>query len=484
MLDAIVIGAGMSGILAAIKLKQAGFNDLVILEKSTAAGGTWWDNRYPGCACDVPSHFYSYSFEPNPHWTRIFPQQPEILAYFQGVAQKYGLMPHMRFSTEVSRARFDEARGCWQVTTAAGEVLEGRTLIFGTGQLSRPLIPQFEGSDTFKGKVFHSARWDHAYDLAGKRVAVIGTGPTAAQFVPEIVDKVARLVVFQRTPNWFFPRRDRPYSPLERGLFRQVPGALRLHRWWIYLNLEFRFLGFKQDSWMAKLMTRLLLKHLKEEVPDEALRAKLTPDYPVGCKRIIIADDYLPAMQRPNVVLDTSGIARITEDAVIDKDGNRHEVDCIIYGTGFEATEFLVPIEVEGLAGQSLHQAWQGGAEAYQGVTVAGFPNMFLLYGPNTNLGHNSIIFMVENQVEHMMALIRTLRTRGLRFIDVRRDVMARYNAWLQEALRHSVWTAGCRNWYMTAEGKVTQNWPFSTLAWWRRLHHTRLEDFNLVGKA
>jgi cation diffusion facilitator CzcD-associated flavoprotein CzcO len=299
--------------------------------------------------------------------------------------------------------------------------------------------------------------------------------------VPEIVRKVEKMVLFQRTPNWFFPRNDKPYSDFSKWMFRNVGGAMRLHRWMIYLSLESRFLGFKQDSAIARYLKKQLLDFLKTSIPDEKLRASLTPDYPVGCKRIIISDDFLPAIQKPNVHVDVSGIASFTENSVIDKTGQEHRVDTVIYGTGFEATEFLVPIEVTGKNGVSLNQAWQEGAEAYQGATVSGFPNMFILYGPNTNLGHNSIIFMVENQVRHMIAVMTGMRARNLKSIDVKPDVMRKYNVWLQDQLKNSVWNAGCNSWYINKNGKVTQNWPHSTFAWWNRMRKTSMDDFGQI---
>ena len=479
-LDALIVGAGMSGLLAAIRLKQAGFGNLLILDRSEGLGGTWWSNRYPGCACDIPSHFYSYSFAPNPDWTRAYPQQSEILTYFERVADTYGLGPHLRFGTEVKRAEFDEQAGCWTVTTADGTERRARILVLATGQLSRPLIPQIEGAETFEGPSFHSAQWDESVDVRNKRVAVIGTGPSSAQIVPDIAPEVAQLVVFQRTPNWFYPRGDRPYRPFERMLFRRLPGYARLHRALIYLHRESLYPGFQQGTLAARLLTRKLRNVLERQIADPELRARLTPDYPPGCKRIIVSDDFLPTLERDNVALETDTIARITPSGIVTESGRRHEVDIIVYGTGFRSTEFVGPIEVVGEAGVSLRESWADGAEAYCGSTVAGFPNMFILYGPNTNLGHNSIIFMVERQVEHMMRLIEILVRGGLRSIGVRPEAMASYNRLLQDQLGRSVWKAGCRSWYMTERGKITTNWPHSTLAWKQRMRRIDLDDFEL----
>jgi cation diffusion facilitator CzcD-associated flavoprotein CzcO len=484
MLDAVIVGSGMSGLLAAIRLKQAGLGKLLILEKSEGVGGTWWSNRYPGCACDIPSHFYSYSFAPNPDWTRVYPQQAEILKYMERVADTYALRPHIRFGTEVSDAAYDEAAGCWTVTTTDGGEERARILILATGQLSRPAIPRIEGADLFQGPAFHSAQWDANVDLAGKRVAVIGTGPSSAQIVPEIAPEVAQLTIFQRTPNWFYPRGDRPYRRFERFLFRHLPGYARLRRGLIYLHRESLYLGFRQGSFFARVLTRQLRGILERQIADPALRARLTPDYPPGCKRIIVSDDFLPTLERENVALETDGIARITPTGIVTEAGRTHEVDAIVYGTGFQSTQFVAPIEVTGAAGANLRERWADGAEAYCGTTVAGFPNMFILYGPNTNLGHNSIIFMVERQVEHMMRLVKTLFDRRLRSIAVRPEAMASYNRALQGQLESSVWKAGCRNWYMTERGKITNNWPRSTFAWRKRTRALDLGDFELLASA
>jgi cation diffusion facilitator CzcD-associated flavoprotein CzcO len=484
LLDALVVGAGMSGLLAAIRLRQAGYGKVRILEKSDELGGTWSSNRYPGCACDIPSHFYSYSFAPNPDWTRAYPQQAEILKYFGRVADQYGLRPHIGFNAEVASAAFDEEEGCWTVTMKDGAALRARILILATGQLSRPAIPRIEGADSFEGRAFHSAQWDESYDIQGKRVAVIGSGPSAAQIIPAIAPAVAKLVVFQRTPNWFYPRGDRPYRRFEQLLFRHMPGYARLHRAMIYLQRESLYAGFRQGSLAARFLDRTVRKIMNRQVADPTLRARLTPDYPPGCKRIIVSDDFLPTVQRDNVVLESDPVARFTPTGIVTANGTAHDVDLIVYGTGFRSTEFVAPIEVTGAGGVSLGQRWADGAEAYCGTTVAGFPNMFILYGPNTNLGHNSIIFMVEQQVAHMMRLVETLFRRGLRSVGVKEAAMAAYNERLQADLGSSVWKTGCRNWYMTEQGKITNNWPHSTIAWRKRTRRLDLDDFELVPGA
>jgi cation diffusion facilitator CzcD-associated flavoprotein CzcO len=481
MLEAVIIGAGMSGLLAAIKLQQAGISDFVILEKMHDVGGTWAQNTYPGCACDVPSHLYSYSFELNPNWSRHHPLQAELLAYYRSVAAKHGLIEKIRFGSKVAGTAFDSDTSCWQVEIEEGKPVRARNLIFATGQLSRPQIPTLKNAEVFGGKAFHSANWDHDFDFRGKRVAVIGNGPSAVQFVPEIAPLVDHLVLFQRTANWFLPRNDRPYSTLARTAFRNIPGVMRLHRAYIYLQLEMRFMGFKPGSRMSRWLDGFVRRELEKQVPDPQLRAKLTPDYLVGCKRGVVSDDFLPALRRENVALETAAISHVTKTGIVTADGVEHAVDAILYGTGFEASDFLVPMKVTGPAGRDLHEQWKDGAEAFNGLAVAGFPNMFILYGPNTNSGHTSIIFMIENQVNYMVRLMQITKHQRAATIEVKPAVMAHYNDWLQSKLKNSIWVTGCRSWYLK-NGKVTQNWPLSSLSWKRRLKTVNPEDFSFRG--
>lgn len=481
---AVIIGAGMSGLCAAIKLKQAGIDDFVILEMTDGVGGTWHDNSYPGSGCDVPSHLYSYSFEPKADWSRLFSLQPEILDYFEHCADKYGLTPHIRLNTAVAGARFDSVTGRWRVTTQAGEVIDARVLIAGCGQLNRPYVPDLPGLEDFEGTSFHSARWNHAHDLTGQRVAVIGNGASAVQFVPQIAPQVERLSIFQRSCNWIIPRKDKPYSGVSKRLFKWLPFLAWLHRSHIYCIMEMRFAGFRQGGWYAPILKRMATRHMKAQVPDPELRARLTPDYPVGCKRILISDDYYPAIQRDNVDIVTDPIDRITPTGVRMASGREVVADTLIFGTGFQSTGFLAPMEITGLNGRTLDAAWADGAEAYLGLTVAGFPNMFILYGPNSNLGHNSIIFMVERQVEYMVRCVKSLVDRDLLYLDVKADVMADYNSHVQQDLKRSVWDAGCGNWYKTDNGKITNNWPSWSVAYWWRLRHAGLKDFDAVART
>ncbi len=473
-----ILGAGASGLCMAIALKRAGIDSFTIFEKSDGVGGTWRDNTYPGAGCDVPSHLYSFSFAPKHDWSRIYSPQPEILAYFEDCARKFGLLPHCRFRTELESATFDEEAGLWRLRTTDGERIAAELLVSGVGQLNRPFYPKLPGLENFRGKTFHSARWDHGYDLAGKRVAVIGNGASALQFIPHVAEVAGHLSVFQRSNNWITPRGDRPYTEREKRWFRRSKAFRLLHRGLIYFLLEKNFFAFRPGTLMARLMERSARKHLATQVADPALREKLTPDYPIGCKRILIGDDYYPALQRDNVEVVTEAIERVTEDGIVTADGREHPVDAIVYGTGFVTTSFLAPLEITGRGGVALEDAWKEGAEAYLGVAVAGFPNFFLLYGPNTNLGHNSIIFMIECQVRYVMACVEALRKRRLRWLDVKPSAMAEFNRELRRELDKSVWATGCTSWYKTDGGKITNNWSDFTLRYWWRTRRPKLAAF------
>ncbi|KWH30542.1 alpha/beta hydrolase fold domain-containing protein [Burkholderia stagnalis] len=465
-LAAIIIGAGFAGIGMAIALQREGMHDFVILERAHDVGGVWRDNSYPGAACDVPSHLYSFSFEPNPRWSRTFAPQAEIHAYLQHCARKYGLARHLRFGAEVAHARYDEPHALWRVTLADGTELSAALLVSGTGQLSRPALPTLPGMETFRGHAFHSAHWDHAYPLAGKRVAVVGTGASAIQFVPAIAGAVKSLTVFQRSPAYLMPRPDRPYRRWEQALFRRLPWAMKLHRAAIYLRYESRAIAFTRlNGLMDVAVGRPFRKLLARQVPDAALRERLTPDYPIGCKRILLSSDYLAAIARPNVELVTQGIRRVTEHGIETADGTHHPVDAIVYGTGFAATEFLSPMRITGRGGLDLNDAWRRGARAYLGMTVPGFPNFFMLYGPNTNLGHNSIVYMLESQIAHVMRCVRAMRQAGASAIDVDAGRYRRYNVHVQQRLAGSVWS-GCKSWYVDASGHNSTNWPGFTLTY------------------
>ncbi len=479
MLTAVIVGAGFSGLAAGVYLKRAGIQDFVILEKADKVGGTWRENTYPGAACDVPSHLYSYSFEPNPSWSRAYGGQAEILAYLEHVADKYALRPHLKFGQHVDNARFDEATGTWHLTTAAGEKLEARTLLLGNGALHIPALPDIPGLGTFRGTTFHSAKWDHSYDLRGKRVAVIGTGASAIQFVPEIAPKVAHLDVYQRTAPWVVPKRDREISAAEQWLFEHVPRAHWLRRTGLYWLMESRVVGFAFAPKVNEVLEKVARYYVKRAVPDEALRAKLTPTYRFGCKRVLISNDWYPALQRDNVDVITERIDAITERGVRTADGAVREVDALILGTGFRVSEYLSSIEIRGRGGIELNDEWRTSLRNYLGITVSGFPNLFLLMGPNTGLGHNSMIFMIEAQARYAANAIRELRDGNLAYIDVRPSMEHAFREELARKMKNTVWMTGCSSWYQTPSGEVFL-WPGATFDYWWRTRTVDLGAYEL----
>ncbi|MGE8414468.1 MAG: flavin-containing monooxygenase [Pseudomonas sp.] len=479
-LEAIIIGAGFGGLGMGIALRKAGVSRFVILEKGQDVGGVWRDNVYPGAACDVPSHLYSFSFEPNPRWSRTFAPQAEIHTYLQHCAERHGMAPHIRFGAEVGQARFDETRGCWRVTCNDGQELLTRLLISATGQLSRPALPKLTGMESFGGHVFHSANWDHDHSLAGKRVAVIGTGASAIQFVPQIASQVAALKVFQRSPAYIMPKADRPYSAREQQHFERHPLWMKLVRAAHYLHFESRALGFTRLQGLTRwVVGRPFHQLLDASVSNPELRRQMTPDYPIGCKRILLSNDYLATFDQPHVQLLTQGIERITEQGIQTLDGEQHEVDTIIYGTGFAATEFLSPMRITGRNGLDLNQAWQQGAAAYLGLSVPGFPNFFMLYGPNTNLGHNSIIHMLESQISHVMNARRALLASAAQTVEVDEQPHRRFQQRIQRRLATSVWS-GCRSWYVDERGHNSTNWPGFTWSYRWLTRHAGLAAYHL----
>jgi cation diffusion facilitator CzcD-associated flavoprotein CzcO len=474
-MSVVIVGAGFGGIGMAIRLRRAGVRDVTVLEQADGIGGTWRDNAYPGAACDVPSHLYSFSFERRRDWTRRFPPREEILAYLAHCAAKYGITP--RFGTEVEEAAFDEDAGLWRIRIGTGEELTARALITACGQLRRPAYPDLPNS--FAGAAFHSARWDHGHDLTGRRVAVIGTGASAIQFVPHVASRAERVHVFQRTPPYVIAKSDRPYAGWERRLMRWVPALRTLSRARTYALLEARGLAFITRPKLMDHAERAFREHLAEEVPDRTLRDSLTPEYVMGCKRILLSDDYYTALKRPNVELVTEPIASLSARSVLTTDGREREVDTVIYGTGFRTHGFVAPMTVRGLGGRTLDEAWREGAEAYLGIVVNGFPNLFMIYGPNTNLGHNSIIYMLESQFNYIVGCVKHL-TRA-RYLDVRADVQNTFNHEVQQRFRDTVWTTGCTSWYKTADGKVINNWPGFTFSYRRATRRPDLGDFRVT---
>jgi len=465
----IVIGTGFSGLGMGIALKKAGINDFAILEKADDVGGTWRDNHYPGCACDVQSHLYSFSFEPNPNWTRMYAPQPEIKKYLQHCARKYGLLGHIQFGQQVKQAVYEEDYKLWRIETAAGKTLTARVVFSGMGGLSTPAYPNIKGLNKFKGVKFHSQDWQHDYDLAGKRVAVIGTGASAIQFVPQIVPKVAHLDLYQRTPPWIMPKPDREITSAERTLFKLAPKSQETIRNAIYLQLESRVLGFVLNPRVMKLPELQARRHIRQAIKDPVLRKKVTPDYAFGCKRVLISNDYLPSLAQSNVDVITHGIKEVRANSIIGDDGVERPIDAIIFGTGFKAQDTIPRGAIFGKGGVDLLDTWQQGAQAYLGSTMSGFPNLFLLMGPNTGLGHSSMVFMIESQVAYVMDFLKQMNKHGWKEVDVKADQQQRFNDDLQQKLGNAVWSTGCKSWYVNDSGKNTTLWPGFTFDFRRK---------------
>ena len=477
-----IIGSGFGGIGMGCRLRQAGIETFTIYEKADAVGGTWRDNTYPGAACDVPSHLYSLSFAPKTDWTRRFPEQPEILEYLNEVTDRFGLRSHLRLGTEITAATWDDETSSWHLELADGTREEADVLVAATGQLNRPHVPDIAGLDRFEGVAFHSARWDHDHDLAGREVAVIGIGASAIQFVPEIAPITRTLTLFQRSSNFVAPKPDGAFSPEARERFRRHPWLQRLYRLSIWARFDARWLLFRKGSRAARMLERRFESELSKAVTDDLPAAALLPDYPVGCKRILISNDWYPTLFRPNVEVVTDPVEQVTATGVV-SGGVEHPVDTIIFGTGFASTGFLAPIRVTGRGGRDLHEEWREGAEAHLGITVAGFPNLFVLYGPNTNLGHNSIVFMLERQIAYGLTWIRRLIDDDAATVEVRAEAQASSNARLQRHLERTVWAASCHSWYKTASGKITNNWSGPTIAYWWRTRRPDRADFVTSGR-
>jgi cation diffusion facilitator CzcD-associated flavoprotein CzcO len=482
-LHTVVIGTGFAGLGMAIQLRRDGREDFVVLEKAHDVGGTWRDNTYPGCACDIQSHMYSYSFALNPAWTRSFSPQREIWDYLRGITERYRLRDHIRFGVEVTGARWDAAERRWHVDTSDGEYV-ARFLVAGIGALHIPNVPTLPGIEGFAGESFHSARWNHDYDLTGKRVAVVGTGASAVQFVPRIAPDVAKLTVFQRTPPWIMPKPDHAMPRWARTLFRVVPGAQRLYRHLIYWLLEVRALGFNGHPALMKLAQRVPRAHLERQVSDPELRRKLTPDYLMGCKRVLIANDYYPALTRDNVEVNTAGVQAVTEHGIVDGNGVEHEVDVIIYGTGFHVTDAFDYLDITGVGGRDLAKEWrEEGIQTHLGITVAGYPNLFFLLGPNTGLGHNSVVFMIESQIRYVSQAMALADESGVAALDTRPSAQAEFQSDIQRRLAGGVWTqGGCTSWYLDARGVNRTIWPGFTWRYWLRTRRLDPAAFDLVA--
>lgn len=485
--NVVVIGAGLGGLTAAIKLREAG-HQVTILEQSDRVGGTWAQNTYPGCACDVPVALYQLSFAQSHNWTRLFPQQPEIQAYAEEIVDRFQLQPCLNLSEGAREARWDAAAHEWNVKTNNGREIKADAVIGALGQLNRPFWPEIEGRDTFTGAVMHSAAWDHSVDISGKRVGVIGSAASAVQLIPEVAKSAAHVSVFQRSPNWMIPRNDRAIPPEEMALMAtNLDVALEFaatNRRLIYENADHFF--WQAFSWTPEgraAYTRQAMDHLEAQVTDEELRRKLTPDYPIGCRRVLICDDFYPCLQQDHVDLVTDHIESITATGVRTKDGTEREFDILVFATGFETTGWHWSVDVIGQSGRSIADTWKSGPEAYLGITVNDFPNFFVLYGPNTNLGHNSITFMLERQVEYAVKALDALGASGAKAMVPRRSAQDAFNAKLQADLAGTSWAdPACNSWYKTSDGRITQNWSDHTRAYAAAVSEVELADYELSG--
>jgi cation diffusion facilitator CzcD-associated flavoprotein CzcO len=477
----IIIGTGFAGIGMAIKLLKQGNTNFIIAERSATIGGTWRDNTYPGAACDISSHLYSFSFEQNPNWSRMFADQWEILEYTKHCITKYGLEKYVRLNTEVTGGSFDEISGMWTLNLKDGDTLTSNIVINALGPLNRPQIPNIPGLADFKGRVFHSSEWDHTFDYKGKKVAVVGTGASAVQIVPAIAKDVEHLTVFQRSAPWVIPKADRPMKEWEKKMFHILPFTQRMLRWkWYWQNELIGTLIFTRPR-ANQMVQNMVLKFINKKIKDPVLREKLIPDYTMGCKRITPSKEYYPALLRPNVDLVNAGINKVEGNTVFTADGKQYEADAIVLATGFKAADAPVDFVVKGRGGRILAEDWKEGPEAYYGSTVTGYPNLFFLIGPNTGLGHNSMIFVIESQVNYVLDGIKNLEKRKAKFMDVKPEAQKVYNDVLQEKLKHTVWATGCRSWYIAANGRNTTVWPQLTYTMWFKMKHIKAKDYEFV---
>lgn len=476
----VITGTGFSGICVGIQLKKAGFDNFTIVEKASDVGGTWRDNTYPGAACDVKSNLYSYSFEPNPNWTREYSPQQEILDYTKHCVKKYDLTKHILFNWEVKSAIYHEDSAQWELINTKKEKLFSNVVVFGNGPLHLPSIPDIKGIKEFKGTVFHSAQWNHDYDLNGKNVCVIGTGASAIQFVPEIQPKAKRLFLMQRTAPWVLPKPDGEFSHTQHTLFEKLPLTQRLSRDFIYYLNEAQVVGMIYNENILKLGETIGKRHINKYIKDPELRKKLTPNYRLGCKRVLLSNNYYQALAQPNLEVITEGIDKFTKDSVVTKDGKSYQIDAVILGTGFHVADSFQYYDVRGKGGITFQKAFENGPEAYYGSTVHNFPNMFMMLGPNTGLGHNSMIYMIESQTNYVVDAVQKMMQQNIKSIEVRKEVQDKFNAEIQRKLQGTVWQSGCKSWYVSESGKNHTVWPGFTLEFRNRTKKINLNDYIL----
>jgi cation diffusion facilitator CzcD-associated flavoprotein CzcO len=467
--DIAIVGSGFSGLGMAIQLKRQGRDDFVVLERADEVGGTWWANTYPGCACDVPSHLYSFSFAPNPEWTETYSAQPEIRDYLIRCADQFGVRDQVRFHNDLTEARWDAGAQRWQVETTGGSY-DARVLVVAAGALFEPRIPDFPGLDSFEGETWHSARWNHEYDLKGKKIVSVGTGASAIQLVPAIQPEVEQLTVVQRTPPWVFPHTGKPTKPFQRRLYKRFPALQKLVRGAVYAQRETFVLGFVKNPKIMKLAEKIARAHMRKGLGDrQDLIDKVTPDYTMGCKRILPSNKWYPALAEDNVELVTSPIKHIKPNSVAFEDGTEREADAIVFSTGFQVTEMPSGHLVRDGEGRTLHDVWAGSPQAHKGTAVAGFPNMFMLLGPNTGLGHSSMVYMAESQINYVLEALREMDQRGAHAVEVRKDAENAYNEDLHQKLEGTVWNTGCASWYVDQHGRNVTLWPDWTFAFRRQ---------------
>lgn len=460
ILETAIVGAGFGGLGLAIRLLQDGCSDFQIFEKSDDVGGVWRDNIYPGAACDVPSHLYSFSFEPNPGWSRAFGGQAEIHQYLQHCADKYQLWDKIQFGAEVEAALFDEQQNLWTLRFRSGDEIRARAVVLAVGALNVPAYPSIEGLDTFKGKIMHTAEWDDHYSLEGKRVGVIGTGASAIQVVPSIQPQVAELKLYQRTAPWVMPKRDGWIPPVWRKTYERFPILQKLHRTLQYWMFESTAPVMIRNNWMTRVGERLGRRYLRRKIQDPVLREKVTPTYALGCKRVLLSDDYYPALTKANVDVLTQGIRRVDETGIVSADGSHQQLDALILATGFKVPAAGAPFRIEGLGGRVLDDDWRGGSEAYLGMAVTGYPNLLYIMGPNTGPGNISVIFYIESQLRYIMAYLKHMRERNIAALDIKPDVQRKFNDMIQAKMQKTTWVSGCDSWYLTEDGKNTTLWP------------------------
>jgi len=486
-LDVAIVGAGLGGLCAAIKLKEAGTTNFLVFERNAKVGGVWHENKYPGCCCDTPVALYEFSFAPGAGWSHHFPRAAQVQAYAQNIADTFQVTSHLRLGEGVVSAIWNTTDNCWHVTTEAGNKFAANALIAAMGQLNRPAFPEIDGMGTFSGPTMHSARWDSSVSLEDKRIGVIGSAASAVQLIPEVAKEAAHLTVFQRTPNWVIPRLDREVTQEDKALAMSEPefamDIAKRNRQLIYDNADHFF--WKAFEWTPEgraAFTKQAGNHLKAQIPDATLRAQLTPNYPIGCKRILITDDFYPTLIKDNVSLETNGITGITPTGVKTANASHHDCDVLIYATGFETTGWRWSMEVTGKQGQQLNALWEKDPEAYLGITASGFPNLFVLYGPNTNLGHNTITFMLEQQVSYTVKALASLTDTGAKAMMPSKEAQDRFNKKIQSELSKTVWAdPDCASWYKDAEGRITQNWSSHTRDYADATSRVDLNDYELI---